>query len=123
MLDCTFSDEALPELQKHDPYLRISDLSMMAKYYYGDHDPQNPLISPLFGRLQGMPPLLIYAGENEVLRDDAVRFAEKAREEGVDVTLKVWQGMVHAFPIYAGFVPEGKAAIIEIGRFFQKLIG
>jgi epsilon-lactone hydrolase len=122
MLDCTFSDDTIPELQKHDPYLRISDLSMMAKYYYGDYDPQNPLISPLYAELQDLPPLLIYAGENEVLRSDAVRFAEKAQEAGVDVTLKVWQGMVHAFPIYAGFLPEGKTAITEIGTFFQKFI-
>ena len=123
MLDCTFLNEAIPELQKHDPYLRISDLRTMAKSYYGDHDPHDPLISPVFARLQGLPPLLIYAGENEVLRSDAVRFAEKARGEGIDVILKVWEGMVHAFPIYAGFIPEGKAAITEIGVFFQKFGG
>lgn len=110
LLDCTFSGARLTELQQSDPYLRLSDLKLMAKHYYTAHDPQHPLISPLWADLDGLPPLFVLAGENELLRDEVVRFAERAQEAGVAVELKVWPGMVHAFPLFAGFVPEGKVS-------------
>lgn len=120
LLDCTFSGKRLPELQRRDPYLRLSDLSMMAKHYYTVHDPRNPLISPLWGDVSGLPPLLVLAGENELLCDEAVQFAEQVRQAGGAAELKIWPGMVHAFPLFAGFIPEGKMAIAEIGSFFEK---
>lgn len=119
MLDCTFIDPSLIELQQHDPFMRLSDVAMMARHYYGEHDPRNPLISPIFGDLGGMPPLLIHAGEYEILRAEAIRYAEKAQAAGVYVKLKVWEGMIHAFQLFAGFVPEGKTALKEIGAFFR----
>lgn len=123
MLDCTFSNPSIPELQKLDPYLRLADISNMAKHYYGAYAPTNHLISPVFADLTGFPPLLVYAGENEILRSDAIRFAEKARHADVDVALKIWDGMIHAFPLFAGFIPEGKTAISEIARFFRENLG
>lgn len=123
LLDCTFSDSSLPALQKTDPYLRLRDISMMAAHYYGDHDPHSPLISPVFADLRGLPPILVYAGGFELLRSDAERFAARAAHDGVDVTLKVWEGMLHAFPLYAGFVPEGKRAVAEAGAFFRAHVG
>jgi epsilon-lactone hydrolase len=122
MLDCTYSDPALANLQTRDPFMRLSDLKMMAVCYYGVHDPHNPLISPVFADLHGMPPLLVYASEYEVLLPEAVRYAEKASAAGVDMTFKIWDGMIHAFPLFAGFVPEGKTAIAEIGAFFRQHI-
>ena len=70
----------------------------------------------------GLPPLLVHAAEYEILRPEAIRFVEQASAAGVDATLKVWKGMVHAFPLFAGFVPEGKTAIAEIGVFFRKYL-
>jgi epsilon-lactone hydrolase len=119
MLDCTFSGESLAELQQHDPFMRITDVAMMAKHYYGDHDPRHPYISPVFADLHGMPPLLIHTSENEILRAEAVRYGERAKAAGVDVTLKIWEGMIHAFHLFAGFIPEGKVAIEEVGAFFR----
>jgi monoterpene epsilon-lactone hydrolase len=120
LLDCTFSDPALANLQMRDPLLRLNDVQMMATCYYGTHDPHNPLISPIFADFHGLPPLLIYAGEYEVLLQEAIRFSEKAKVADVNTTFKVWDGMIHAFPLFAGFVPEGKAAIAEIAAFFRK---
>jgi acetyl esterase/lipase len=120
MLDCTFSGDTLAELQKHDPFMRIGDVRMMAKHYYGDHDPRHPYISPVFADLHGMPPLLVHNSEHEILRAEGVRYSERAKAAGVDVTLKIWDGMIHAFHLFAGFVPEGKVAIEEIGAFFRK---
>jgi epsilon-lactone hydrolase len=122
MLDCTFSDSAIPELQKADPFLRLTDISNMAKHYYGIHNPHNPLISPIFDDLHGLPPLLVYAGEHEILNPESIRFAEKAHDVGVDVTYKIWAGMIHAFPLFAGFIPEGKIAIEEISIFFRRYL-
>lgn len=119
MLDCTFSGESLTELQRHDPFMRIGDVAMMAKHYYGDHDPRHPYISPVFADLRGMPSLLVHASEHEILRAEAVRYSEQAKAAGVDVTLKIWEGMIHAFHLFAGFIPEGKIAIHEIGAFFR----
>jgi len=74
-----------------------------SRHYAGDHDPGLPWISPLYGDLHGLPPLLIYVGGNEILYDDAVRFAEKAKAAGVDVGLKVGEGLFHCYPICAPF--------------------
>jgi acetyl esterase/lipase len=122
LLDCTFSDPPLANLQMRDPLLRLNDVQMMAACYYGTHDPHDPLISPIFADLRGLPPLLIYAGEYEVLLREAIRFAEKAQVADVVTTFKMWDGMIHAFPLFAGFVPEGKAAIAEIAAFFRKYL-
>ncbi len=120
VLDCTFSDEISPELQKLDPYLRLTDISTMTKAYYAEHDPRHPLISPLFADLVGLPPLLIYSGEYEILRPQSKQFIEKAQETGLDVTHKIWTRMIHAFPLFAGFIPEGQMAIKETGHFFRR---
>ena len=56
-----------------------------SKHYVGDHDAGLPWISPLYGDLHGLPPMLIYVGGDEILRDDSVRFAEKAKDAGVNV--------------------------------------
>ncbi|MEO8611067.1 MAG: alpha/beta hydrolase [Chloroflexota bacterium] len=120
MLDCTFVSAARADAQKRDPFLRLPDVAMMAKDYYGDHDPSDPLISPVFADFHGLPPLLVHASQDEILCPEAVRYAEYAKSAGVDVTLKIWEGMIHAFPLFAGFVPEGKTAITEIGAFFRQ---
>lgn len=123
LLDCAFSDPALAALQTHDPFLRLKDVRLMAACYAGDQDPAHPLISPLYADLRGLPPLLIHAGEHEVLREDSRRFAEKAQAAGVQAALRVWPGMIHAFPLFAALVPEGKAAIAEIAAFFRQHLG
>ncbi|RYD06542.1 hypothetical protein N752_04230 [Desulforamulus aquiferis] len=95
----------------------------IAKHYAGDKDPGLPYISPLYGELHGLPPLLIYAGEDETLCDDAVRFAEKAKKAGVDITLRIGEGMFHCYPAMAPFFPEATKALQEICLFTNKHIG
>ncbi|UNC92078.1 alpha/beta hydrolase [Candidatus Contubernalis alkaliaceticus] len=91
------------------------------KHYAGSNDPGLPYISPLYGDLHQLPPALIYAGGNETLRDDAVRFAKKAREAGVDITLKVGEGLFHCYPVMAPLFPEAKQAMEEICAFIRYL--
>ena len=92
---------------------------VFSHYYIGDNDPKNPGISPLFGDLHGLPPLLIYSGSDEVHRDDAVQFGEKARTAGVAINYKIWDGMVHCFPFFAPIMPEARQAMEEICAFIQ----
>lgn len=91
-----------------------------SKHYAGTRDPRLPWISPLYGDLCGLPPLLIYAGGDEILRDDAVSFAEKAQRAGVDVTLRIEEGLFHCFPVCAPLFPEATQAMEEICTFINK---
>lgn len=89
-------------------------------YYVGPNDPRNPWISPLYGDLHGLPPILIQVGDHEILLDDSVRFAAKAKAAGVDVCLHVWEGMVHCFPLLAPMFPEATRAWEETMAYIQQ---
>jgi acetyl esterase/lipase len=93
--------------------------AVCSKYYAGDNDPGLPWISPLYGDLRGLPPILIYVGGNETLLDDSARFAEKAASAGVDVTLRIGQGMFHCYPACAPLFPEATRAMQEICDFIK----
>ena len=91
-----------------------------AACYIGKENPENPLISPLCASFRGLPPLLIQVGSTEILLDDARILAEKAKADGVDVTLRIWQGMWHDWQVLGALVPESRQAFEQIGRFLQK---
>lgn len=88
-------------------------------YYLGANDPCHPWISPVYADLHGLPAILIQVGDYEIMQDDAVRFAEKAKAAGVDVHLHVWEGMVHCFPLLAPMFPEATQAWNETMEFIQ----
>jgi len=94
-----------------------------SKYYAGDNDPGLPYISPLYGDLHGLPPIYISVGEDETMLDDSTRFAEKARAAGVDVTLRVAEGMVHCYPLFAPLFPEATQAMDKICEFIKDHAG
>lgn len=93
-----------------------------SRHYAGGQDAGHPWISPLYGDLRGLPPLLIHAGGAEILRDDAVHFAEKARAAGVSVTLRVGEGLFHCYPVCAPLFPEATLAMAEIGAFVKRIL-
>ncbi len=96
-------------------------MSVVCSHYYaGEHDRRNPLISPLYGDLQGLPPLYISVGTDETMLDDSIRFAERAQQAGVNVTLKVEQGMIHCYPLMAPMFPEATRALADISAFIRK---
>lgn len=94
-----------------------------ARHYAGDNDLSSPYISPLYGDLHGLPPLLIYVGGDETLRDDSVRFAEKAKAAGVDVRLHVGEGLFHCYPAMAPWFPEARQAMGDICAFINSHLG
>ena len=81
--------------------------------------PCDPVVSPVFGDLSGLPPLLVHASEAEMLRDDSRRYVNKAIAAGSPVTLQTWQHMVHVWQIYHPELPEGRQAMEEIGKFLR----
>ncbi len=88
--------------------------------YYANHDPKDPLVSPLYGDPTGLPPMLLQAGETEGYLDDSVRFAHKAHKHGVDITLEVWRHMPHVHQVMAPVLPEANQAIASIGDFLRR---
>lgn len=118
MTDLTGSGESF--YSNKDAILTPRFALTMAGLYYGDHDPQSPLISPHFGNLAGFPKLLIHVGEDEILLSDSLRLAKKANAAGVNVKLTVWPGMWHVWHSYAPFLPEAQQALDEIGSFIRE---
>lgn len=94
-----------------------------ARMYLGETDPKNPLASPLYADLTGLPPLLIHVGADEVLRDDSTRLAERAKAAGVRVDLKVWPVVPHAWQLAPHKIPEARASLRESGEFLRSLVG
>ncbi len=103
-----------------DPWLTPERLGAAAQLYLSGADPRAPLASPLFADLHGLPPLLIQVGDDEILLDDSVRLAERARAAGVEVELEVWDGMWHVWHQWAAQVPEAQRAIDGLGRFIDR---
>ena len=93
-----------------------------AKFYLGDTDGRDPRASPLYADLSKLPPLLIFAGTDEVLRDDSTRFADKARQQGVDVELHVVAGVPHIWPIFARILPEGRQSLMQVENFVARRV-
>lgn len=100
----------------YDPLLHPRANKMFRKSFVAGNDPQNPLISPVFGDWRGLPPLLIHAGEDELLRDDARRCAELAQAAGVDVRLEIYPRMWHVWQLNLA-VPDAGRSLDDIAQF------
>jgi len=90
---------------------------VFSNHYAGVHKATNPLISPLFGDLKGLPPLFINSGFNDELFDDGEQFFRKAKEAGVEVTFRAGWGQLHCYPFFAPMFSEATEAIEEICNF------
>ena len=94
-------------------------LEELRAVYLGGADPGQPTASPLEADLAGLPPLLIHAGEREILRDDSIRFAAKATAAGVVVDLKIWPVVPHVWQIAHSFLPEGRRSLDMAAAFLK----
>jgi len=120
--DCTLSDDSFFKNGATDPGLGDMAIFWWIAAYLGGEDPHNPYVSPLFGDLSGLPPILIQASSCEMLYSDAYRFVEKAKKAGVNATLQSWDEMNHVFQgTRFELLPEAREAINKIGEFTNKL--
>lgn len=103
-----------------DPMIDPDDLRRKGAMYVGDGDPRHPTVAPIYADLSGLPPLLIPVGDAEVLLDDALTLAKRARDAGVDVTLDHQPEMIHVWPLFAGMAPESDEALERIAEFVHK---
>jgi acetyl esterase/lipase len=115
--DLTLSGDTLTERHSLDPILTPEGLRVRAPEYLAGADAADPLISPIFGDLSGLPPLLIQAGSHEILLSDALRLAARAATTDVAVTLDVTPGVPHVFQGYAGLLDEAGAALDRASDF------
>lgn len=90
-----------------------------AKLYLGDTDPRDPIASPLYADLTGLPPMLIHVGADEVLLDDSTRLAERAKAAGVHVDLKIWPVVPHAWQLAPAKIPEARESLRESAEFLR----
>ena len=122
-LDVTGSGESMKTRVERDPWFNPNDIHVVARYYSPDETQwTNPLISPVFANVAGLPPTLIHVGDDEILLSDSTRFAEHLREEGVEVELEVFPELWHVFQLFVGKMPESKAAIAKIGKYIRKAL-
>ncbi|AZS37256.1 Monoterpene epsilon-lactone hydrolase [Microbacterium lemovicicum] len=119
--DLTLSGSSMTEKDAADPLLHRPYLDeLAAAYLAGGVGRREPLVSPLFADLRGLPPTLVQVGTDEVLLDDAVRLVRAAGAAGAAATLQTWPGMIHAFPLWNGGLPAGREALAEMGRFVRR---
>jgi len=102
-----------------DPLLSRELLQPRVTDYTAGQDAALDLISPIFADLSGLPPLIIQAGTHEVLLDDAVRLAQRAGADDVEVTLEITPGVPHVFQAYHAILDEAGAALDRAGQFLS----
>jgi acetyl esterase/lipase len=103
----------------NDPVVSAKALRMMAKTYLAGADAATPYASPLYGDLTGLPPLHIQVGTREALLDDSLRFIERARRAGLDVTCLSHRDVAHMWIFHNVAMPEAQAAFVAIGTFLR----
>lgn len=117
--DLTFRGRSNETNRPHDPFSRLDDMPRFVGLYLQGHDPTDPLASPVFGDLTGLPPLLVMVGPTETLRDDGAELARVAEAGGVDTTFELVDGAFHTWLGYAGEVPEADASVARIAAFVR----
>jgi epsilon-lactone hydrolase len=118
--DLTHTAESFTTNAAVDPVIQRELLEFMASVYLGGRDRRTPLASPLYADLHGLPPLLILVGSTETMLDDSTGLAERAQAAGVEVTLEVWDDMIHCWPLFASILPKGQQAVERIGAFIRE---
>lgn len=118
LVDLTVTNSSYEELASIDPICAQAGTRRNAAFYLDGRGPaEAPAAFPMMTDLSWLPPALMLAGGAEVLRDDSRNLAEKLRKEGVRVQYHEYEDMIHVWPLFSSFLPEGQEAVDEIGAF------
>ncbi|HKE28490.1 MAG TPA: alpha/beta hydrolase [Bryobacteraceae bacterium] len=118
--DLALTGESFETRAEVDPYFIKPQVAGLVHSYLGETDPKNPLASPLYGNLSGLPAIRIHVGDDEVLLDDSRRYVERAVAAGVDARLDVWMGMAHGFVNGVGNLNAAGEALRAVGEFLNE---
>lgn len=119
-VDMTGTSETLVTHKKRDPMLSPGWITVAREQYMQAQDIRQPLASPLFADLSGLPPLFIQVASEEVLLDDARQLKAAAEQAGVQVEYTHWEGMWHVFQLLGGVVPEADESLQAMAEFCQR---
>ena len=121
MTDLTVTGDSYTTKADADPNITAAAIRTRANDYLNGTgtDPADPLVSPIFADLTGLPPLLVQAGSHEVLLDDATQLATRAAANDVAVTLDITPGVGHVFQTFSAVLDEGDEALTRAGTFLQ----
>ncbi len=120
-VDLTCSGSTLTSNAERDPMLNPDWLTVSAGRYAGETALDDPGVSPLYGDLSGLAPVLIQVGSEEILLDDAVRIEEALTAAGVSTTMTKYDGLWHVFQIHAGLLKRSQNAMAEVASFIRNL--
>ncbi len=104
-----------------DPILPGRSMDYYRRSYLGSADPHSPLISPLLGDFTDFPPMLIHVGDEEILREDSIRLAERAKGAGVALRFEIFPRMWHVWQLFPG-LPEARRSLMEISDFLKNCL-
>lgn len=117
--DLEMTGESMTTKADVDPMITRERLKESADAYLNGVDARDPLASPLYADLTGLPPLFIHVGGRETLLDDSSRLEERARAAGVDVTLEIEDEMIHVWHVFAGLAPECDEGVRRVASFLN----
>jgi acetyl esterase/lipase len=118
--DLALVGESMVSRADADPLSTPASLAAMAQLYLAGRDPRDPLASPLYGDLAGLPPVRMHVGEDDVLLDDAVRYGERFEQQGGTIQVHTWQGMIHVFPSNVALLRAAREALDDVGDFLNR---
>lgn len=121
--DLALTSPSLETQAANDLILSRAMLTQNADFYLCGHDARDPQTSPVYGDLQGLPPVQLHVGTADVLLDDTRRYAAQARAVGVPIDCHVWEGLLHVFPASVGTLEAAGQALDSAAGFLRQHLG
>jgi acetyl esterase/lipase len=118
--DLTLAGSTFETRAEADPIFTKNVFVGFANAYLNGWDPADPRASPLYGQLNDLPPIRIDVGDDEVLLDDSIRYADRARAAGAEVVLSIWTGMPHVFQSSIGQLLAAEQSVDAIADFLRQ---
>ncbi len=103
----------------NEAMLKPEAIRALGLHHIGNRNPKDPLISPAYAELEGLPPLMVHVGTTEILLDDARAIKRNAKRAGVRLHYREWPDMPHVFPLFHRYLPEGRKAIAQMANFVK----
>ena len=121
--DLALTGQSLTTRAGRDPLLTRAALEGARQQYLGHADPTDHRASPLYATVEGLPPVLLHVGEDEILLDDSRRLADRLERAGTPYELHVWKGMLHVFPANLALLQAAREGLEDMGRFLRHQMG